>query len=986
MAQDGENRGPDISALSKNYDAAVTEARWRAEWQRLHIFERDRSAPRERSFVVDSPPPTVSGSLHMGHVFSYTHQDVNVRYRRMRGWNICYPMGWDDNGLPTERRVQNYFNVRAEPGVPYRPGLNLTPVHERKDEANRQAQGVAGQGGAGQTAAASGIPVLGTPKGVKVRPEDEAPLVISRQNFIELCHTVTAADEVVFRDLFQRLGLSIDWREEYATIDDRCRRIAQRSFLDLAQKGHVYQVEAPTMWDVDFQTAVAQAEVEDREKQGAYHDIEFGVVKLASPSQGAVQDVGQNSFIISTTRPELLAACVGVAVHPEDTRYKGLIGRHAITPVFFASVPIFASELVDREKGTGILMVCTFGDQTDVVWWREHKLALRQMVGKNGRVLPRTFGSPGWDSDRPEQANSNYTELVGKRLPSARSAMVEMLRDSSSSALSVIPSPLQGEGPGVSVRAPLIAEPKPVTHAVRYYEKGESPLEYLTTRQWFVRLVDKKDRLLEMGRRIAWHPDFMRKRYENWVENLNVDWCISRQRYFGVPIPVWYRLNGECVPDYSQPIVARPDQLPVDPMTQTPHGYDESQRGKPGGFTGEPDVFDTWFTSSLSPQIVSGWGEADDHMAELFPMDVRPQSHEIIRTWAFYTIAKAMLHQDDVPWRNVVISGWILDPDRKKMSKSKGNVVTPHHLLDQYGADGVRYWAASARLGMDTAFDEQMFKVGKRLVTKLFNAGKFVLQQSPQPQAAERPGNHSSHQSTGAGKHTAITNELDRAYIAELQEVARKATEAFDRFEFAQALEFAESFFWSGFADNYIELVKARSRSESDSAGRASAVSTLRLSLSTFLRLFAPFTPNICDEVWSWAFAAETGVPSVHTAPWPNSPHPIGETERERVDAMPSNHTLSSVTAPANAGSFKAACEAIAAVRKAKTEAGISIGAPLSNLKLVSDAPGVALLRPVIHDVESASGVNSAELAGDGAMPEGRYFAQIIPVQSIPTT
>ena len=985
MTQDGENKSADISALPKNYDAPATEARWRAEWQRLHLFDRNRNAPRDRSFVVDSPPPTVSGSLHMGHVFSYTHQDVNVRYRRMRGWNICYPMGWDDNGLPTERRVQNYFNVRAEPGVPYRPDLNVTPVHERKDEALRQAQGAQ--------------------KGARVRPEDEPPLVISRQNFIELCHTVTAADEVVFRDLFQRLGLSIDWHEEYATIDDRCRRIAQRSFLDLAQKGHVYQVEAPTMWDVDFQTAVAQAEVEDREKQSAYHDIEFGVE-------------GGSAFTISTTRPELLAACSGVAVHPDDPRYSKLIGHYAVTPAFFVRVPIFSTTLADPTKGTGILMVCTFGDQMDVIWWREHKLALRQIVGKDGRVQPRTFGTPGWDSARPEQANANYAKLVGKRLPSARAAVVEMLRDAANSALVTVPSPSEGEGQGVGIRPPLAAEPKPVTHAVRYYEKGESPLEYLTTRQWFVRLLDKKAGLLEMGRRIAWHPDFMRKRYENWVENLNVDWCVSRQRYFGVPIPVWYRLDSQGTPDYSQPIVARPEQLPVDPMTQTPHGYDESQRGRPGGFIGEADVFDTWFTSSLSPQIVARWGELDDQMSELFPMDVRPQGHDIIRTWAFYTIAEAMLHHHAMPWRNIALSGWILDPDRKKMSKSKGNVVTPADVLARHSADSVRYWAASLRLGVDTAFDEQLFKVGKRLVTKIFNAGKFVLQQTDGPDAFEGASSQrarlqpspSPSPSQGEGINHAITSELDRAFIAELREVVRKATEAFEQFEFTQALEISESFFWSGFTDNYIELVKARARSESDPAGRASAVATLRLSLSAFLRLFAPFTPNICDEVWSWTFAAETGLPSVHTAPWPggsplprvpagreragvrgvDSPLPAGEGEGEgeaplRINLAP-NHTLSSVAAPANPGSFKAACEAIAAVRKAKTEAGISVGAPLSKLKLVSDAPGVALLRHVIHDIETAAGVNSAELAPDGATPEARYVAQIAPAQAAPAT
>lgn len=420
----------DVREPPRRFDVTEREAYWRRRWEELGIHRRDANARRERSFVIDSPPPTVSGALHVGHIFSYTHQDLLARYKRMAGWNVVYPMGWDDNGLPTERRVQNYFGVRAEPDVPYVPDLDV--------QAERKRHGL----------------------------KKDQQLVISRGNFIEMCHRVTAMDEVAFKELFQRMGYSIDWRDEYATIDDRNRRIAQRSFLDVYQRGHVYQLEAPTMWDVDFQTAVAQAEVEDREKPGAYHDIEFGMSEADAPV---------DSFIISTTRPELLGACVGVTAHPEDERYKGLFGKHAVTPLYFARVPIFPSEEADPEKATGILMVCTFGDQTDVQWWREQQLGLRQIIGHG---------------------------------------------------------------------APLKSEPRPITHPVRYYEKGESPLEYLTTRQWFVRILDKKDRLLDMGGRIRWHPEFMRKRYANWTENLQIDWCISRQRFFGVPIPVWYPLDA----------------------------------------------------------------------------------------------------------------------------------------------------------------------------------------------------------------------------------------------------------------------------------------------------------------------------------------------------------------------------------------------------------------------------------------------------------
>jgi len=881
----GQVKSINFSDLPKRFDINEREAFWRTRWNELGIAKRDPSVARDKSFVIDSPPPTVSGSLHVGHVFSYTHQDLLARYKRMAGWNVAYPMGWDDNGLPTERRVQNYFNVRAEPNVPYIENLDV--------DAKRAELGL----------------------------KKNQQLVVNRQNFIEMCHVVTEMDEVAFKETFQRLGYSIDWNDEYATIDDKSRRIAQRSFLDLHVKGHVYQLEAPTMWDVDFQTAVAQAEVEDREKGGAYHDIEFGVFEEDAPVQ---------SFVISTTRPELLAACVGITAHPDDERFKGLFGKHAVTPGFFAKVPIFASEEADPEKGTGILMVCTFGDQTDVAWWRDEGLQLRQVLGRNGRILDRTFGEDGWESLKPEQANENYQQMVGKRTPSAKSIVVELMRDPANSAT--------GNG------APLQDEPRQILHPVRYYEKGDNPLEYLTTRQWFVRLQDKKDRLLEKGREISWHPEFMRKRYENWTENLNVDWCISRQRYFGVPIPVWYPLDEQGEPKYDDAVVATADMLPVDPEVDCPPGFTESQRNKPNGFVGEADIFDTWFTSSLTPQIVARWGEEDDEMNGLFQGDIRPQSHEIIRTWAFYTIAKAMLHEDNVPWDNVIISGWVLDPDRKKMSKSRGNVVTPVETLDRFGADAVRYWSASFRLGSDATHDESIFKIGGKLVTKLYNAGKFVLGQT----AEDGP----------------ITNELDRAFIEELRNVVARATQAFDDFEFSIALQETEKFFWGAFTDNYIELLKRRSRSEDDPEGRASAVATLRLGLNIVLRLFAPVVPTITDEVWSWVFAEESGHESIHRAPWP------------------SLEELSEIPAPEIEGSFQAACDAIAAVRKAKTEHGVNLNRELLSLVLEADADGKEDLRLVGDDVAAAGGAESISFADGTPSADWRYTAVIEPAEA----
>jgi len=870
----------DPDSLPKHFDAAAAEARWGEAWERGGVYRWDASRPRAETFVVDTPPPTVSGSLHVGHILSYTHTDILVRHQRMLGKSIFYPMGWDDNGLPTERRVQNHFHVRCDPHLPYDPALALEPATTKQDK--------------------------------------EPPRQVSRANFIELCHRVTSEDEKAFEQLWRRIGLSVDWSQVYATIDDRCRHIAQLSFLDLWRKGHVYNADAPSMWDIDFQTAVAQAEMEDRLRPGAFHRIEFAV------------DGSAEAFVIATTRPELLAACVGVTAHPDDARYKHLFGRSAVTPLFRAPVPIFASELVDREKGTGILMVCTFGDATDVRWWRDERLALRQLVGRDGRLAPVEFGSETFPSRDPAAANRAYAELARKSVNQARARIVELLRDPAASA----------SGHASARGAPLVAEPEPIEHSVKFYEKGERPLELVSTRQWFVRLLDKKHALLAKGEQITWHPESMGIRYRDWTQNLQLDWCVSRQRFFGVPIPVWYPLDAQGRPDFANPLVAEPDQLPVDPMTALPRGFDASQRNQPGGFTPEADVFDTWFTSSLTPQIGSHWGLDAERHRKLYPADLRPQSHEIIRTWAFYTIAKSLLHEDSVPWRHVAISGWVLDPDRKKMSKSKGNVVTPLPLLDRYTADGARYWSASARLGSDTAADEQVFKVGKRLVTKLFNAGKFVLAQT----AEVHP----------------ITVDLDRAFVLGLRDLVARATAAFERFNHAQALADTESFFWSAFTDTYLELAKLRARGEGEGgeAGRGSAVASLRLALDVLLRLFAPFLPYICEEVWSWAFARESGQPTIHRAPWP------GETD------------FRAVAAPRVASGFERAAECWRAINKAKADAAVSMGREVASLAIVANANTLAELAPALPDVLGAGRCREHALRERASLADGAFLVE----------
>jgi len=846
--------------LPKHFDTAAAERRWHTFWQDQGVYHWDPEIARAQTFVVDTPPPTVSGSLHLGHVFSYTQTDVSVRYKRMRGFNVFYPMGWDDNGLPTERRVQNFYNVRCDASLPYEPDLTLTAADPKDKSAPRQ---------------------------------------LSRRNFIELCAQLTAQDEQVFRTLWQRIGLSVDWRQTYATIDTASRQIAQLSFLDLSAKGHIYQSDAPTMWDVDFQTAVAQAEVEDRDVAGAYHKLEFGV-----------REAPEHSLLIATTRPELLAACVGVTAHPDDPRYRSLFGKTAVTPLFSIPVPIFASTLADPNKGTGASMVCTFGDQTDVTWWREHTLALRQIIGKHGRLIPLTFGTPEFPSLWPERAAAYYQKLTHLTVKQAQRTIVELLREPGGSAL---------DGPGA--RAPLIGEPEAILHAVKFFEKGERPLELLPRRQWFACLLEHKGALLARAEQIAWRPAFMRTRFEDWTRNLHADWSLSRQRYFGVPIPVWYALDEQGQPDYTRVLLPSPQGLPIDPLADVPPGFTEAQRGQPNGFSAEPDVFDTWFTSSLTPQINAHWGVDPERARKLFPADIRPQAHDIIRTWAFYTIAKAHLHSDTVPWKHILLSGWILDPDRKKMSKSKGNVITPLHLIEAHGSDALRYWAASARLGVDTALDEKVFWIGRRLCTKLWNASKFVL-----AKAVETP---------------AICTELDRSFTAKLARLVETVTAAHEEFNYAQALSDTESFFWAQFTDTYLELSKGRAWGAEHSAAmsveQGSAVTTLRLALSVLLRLLAPVLPYITEELWSWAFAEETGIASVHRAPWPSA--------ADFVD----------VAAPAYAHSFDIAVAAQNAVHRSKTEAAASIGRPVESLTLRASEATWAQLEPVVQDVLAAA-------------------------------
>lgn len=753
-----------MSKLPDRYNSQEAEKRIQKNWQEKKIYKWQNDLPRDKTFVIDTPPPTVSGLLHMGHIFSYTQADFVARYKRMRGFDVFYPMGFDDNGLPTERLVEKTIGKKAG-------------VYEAEN---------------------------------------------GRGSFVKECQKIVDVAEVEFENLFNAIALSVDWEQKYQTISQESQKISQASFIDLFQKNLVERRFAPVLWDCVDRTALSQADLVDKEMPSAMHEIVFEIDRHPGESQDLVQhteipaSAGMTSvgrkIIIATTRPELLAACVAVMVHPDDARYKNLHGKNAITALFGAKVKIIPDELVQMDKGTGAVMCCTFGDETDIKWWQKHNLELKVIVSKDGKI-------------------------GDKKIKEVRDEVVAKLTAEN-----------------------LLLKSTPITHAVKCAERSGAPIEILTMPQWFVKILDKKEALKQKAGECNWYPEYMRIRIEQWIDNLGWDWCISRQRYFGVPFPIWYsKRKGE----EGKILVADFSQLPVDPQRDLPKGYSKDE------VEAETDIMDTWATSSISPQL-SSKGISDNFCVDkqrhekLFPADMRPQAHEIIRTWAFYTIVKAMLHENKIPWKNLMISGWCLAADKTKMSKSKGNVITPQSLIEEKGADVVRYWASASNLGADIAYSEELFKIGGKLITKLFNASKFVAQNFADLKAQP------STVSQDVQKNI-INEKSDLWILSRLNQTIKKAEEEFEQFEYAKARQATEDFFWNDFCDNYLEIVKVRSYglnaekykdvNLSDTqknqivAGQQSALFALYHCLEGLLKLFAPFVPHVCEELYQAIFS-----------------------------------------------------------------------------------------------------------------------------------
>ncbi|HEX7976638.1 MAG TPA: valine--tRNA ligase [Anaerolineales bacterium] len=824
-----------MMALSKHYDPKEAEPRWQAWWQAAGVYRYSPQAGT-KVFSIDTPPPTVSGHLHLGHVYSYSHTDFIARFRRMQGDNVFYPMGYDDNGLPTERLVEKRLGITA--------------------------------------------------------PQ------VGREPFIQKCLEVSEAAEKDYQNLWQRLGLSIDWRYTYRTIDANSRRTSQLSFIDLYRQGRAYRREAPAIWCPECRTAIAQADLNDLVRPSEFVTLPFRLEN-------------GDDLLVATTRPELLPACVAVFVYPEDRRYRGLAGKMVRVPFFGQDVPVLEDPGADPDKGSGAVMCCTFGDAADVAWWYTHNLPLIQAIGRDGRMTPAAG------------------VLSGLAVGEARRQIKQAL---------------EAEG--------LILSRQPTTQSVRVHERCDTPIEYVIANQWFIKVLDQKETFLNTGTQITWHPEHMQARYQAWVENLNWDWCISRQRYFGVPFPVWH------CRDCDKVILAQEEELPVDPSERQPSQPCPNCGGNT--FTPEEDVMDTWATSSLSPQIVGRWLAEPDLYRQVFPFSLRPQAHEIIRTWAFYTIVKSQDHFQTLPWKDVLISGWGLAGEGMgKLSKSRGGgPLPPVEMIERYSADAVRYWAASTGPGRDSVISEEKIQMGAKLVTKLWNVARFSERFLNGYTPPELQPNLPSVMDPTA---PALT-PADRWILSRLQHLVSKVTNLFEGYDYAAAKNETEAFFWRDLADNYLEMCKQRLYDEAHPQREAARFALYHL-LQTLLKLFAPILPYVTEEIYQGLFAARPASSmektSIHRLSWPQ---PDKRLEDHAAEAA--GETL---------------VEIATAVRRFKSEHSLPLSAELEGLKLACDQTELAtLLRESESDLKSITRANRVQVVnevepGDKPLPaEGK--------------
>jgi valyl-tRNA synthetase len=725
--------------IPKIYDPKSVEKKWQDFWEKEKIYDFDRGSEKP-IFSVDTPPPYISAdSLHVGHAMSYTQAEIIIRYHRMLGENIFYPMGFDDNGLPTERFVEKKYKI---------------------DKSK-----------------------------------------ITRKEFVELCLKETAEGGKLYEKLWRSLGLSVDWSLLYSTINPLAQKIAQRSFIDLYNKKRIYREESPTFWCPRCQTALAQADLEDKEEKSYLYDIKFSF------------EDGKEA-IISTTRPELIPACVALYANPKDARYKTYIGKNAISPLTGDKIPVKVSPAVEMEKGTGLMMVCTWGDVEDIAKWREDKLNTKLVMGKNGKL------------------NEKAGEFSGLTLTQAREQILKGLEDKK-----------------------LLVGKKEISHILNVHERCKNPVEFFISPQWFIKILDIKNDLKERGKELKWHPQFMKVHLDNWIDGLKWDWCISRDRFFGVPFPVWH------CEDCGEIILPADGELPVDPRENLPKNKKCPKCKSAGRRTkirGELQVMDTWMTSSVTPLINTRWKEKESLMKKIYPMSLRVQAFEIIRTWLFYTLAKSHLHTGTLPWENVMISGWGLAKDGEKMSKSLNNFVSAQSVIEKYGADALRYWSCGATLGMNLRWSEEDVKAGKKLLTKIWNVSRFIVMNLED-----------------YDRKTLIARddlaEADKWILSKLYGLIQDVNDALDKYDFGRAKLYLEHFFWTKLADNYIELVKGRLYG-SDNKGKTSAQFTLYSIFMILNKLFAPFFPHIAEELYQ-SFIKEKNSPvSIHISNWPKDP------------------------------------------------------------------------------------------------------------------